>query len=261
MGFDARIYENIFQKAVYSAWLKHTNERDVLEEFLNKRFSEWCNKKELSIVDIGCGHGSAAQRVMNVLDSHEIDYNYTGVDPYLNQLKRFREWLPDDKKIQLVQGTFEDFETEQRYDLGLVVHSLYYTEDLQQALRKVHQLAEKAIIVHHGKEGINTIHDRFPHYVKEGPNIISTYENVVEALDNLGIAHTLNVYPTAVNIGPCKDPQNPDGRKMIKFFLEKTDLPEEILKEVSAFIRNLPDIMNHDIGLMITSPTPSSHSQ
>jgi SAM-dependent methyltransferase len=252
MDFDPSIYTS----SAYSTWLKHANERDVLEDTLRKRFNNWCPGREISILELGCGLGSAAQRVMNILEERGINYDYTGVDPYLNQLERFRESLPDDKKVKLVRGTFDDFNAERRYDLALVVHSLYYVDNLEDSLNKVHQLADKALIIHHGKEGINTIHEKFPHYVTEGPHIISTHEDVALALDGLNIGYDVSVYSTNVNVRPCKDPQNYEGRKMIKFFLESTEISDKIIEEVSGFFCTMPDTMNHDMAVILTSPCP-----
>lgn len=251
MTFDPKIYErDIYKGTVYSAWLKYSNERDVLEEFLKKHPEHWIRKDNLSILDIGCGSGSAAKRIMSILDEKNVSYQYTGVDPYQDQLDRWGEWLPENKNdiVTLKKGTIENFNPDKKYDLVIVVHALYYASDLKKALKKICSWGTNAFIVHHGQYGINEVHQAFRSFVKEGPNIISTYNKVKSELDAVRIPYRLETVITQVDIRPCHDPKNEDGRRLIKFFLECSELPEEIIEKVSAFLRAKGDFMKQDVG-------------
>jgi len=262
-SFDSYIYErDIYQdptpNTIYDSWLKHASERDVLEEVLEKRFEEWCPYTNLSILELGCGSGSAAQRIFNILAKNNISYHYTGIDPYQDQLHRFRQSVGENTQISLEQATSENYVPNQTYNLALVVHSLYYVPNLAATLTKINSSANQALIIHHGEAGINTVQQHFQKYVKSGPNIISTHRDITNTLDQLDINYTCQVYPTTVDIRPCKDPTNPHGRNMIKFFLEHSQLSEEIIIEVSSYFQTQPDYMQHDMGFIITeskSPT------
>lgn len=251
--FDPQIYErDIYEESIYSSWLKYTNERDLLEKILRERMREWVTKDHISIIDIGCSVGSAAERLFKVLGDNKITYDYTGIDPYGDQLKKFRERHPEES-IKLIQKSLEDIGTGIKYDLAYVIHSLYYVDDIKSALEKIIKISSKAIIVHHGERGINTIHQQFSKYVKPGPNIISTHKLITSSLDEIGKEYTFENYETTVDVTPCHDPKNKDGVNMIKFFLEQSELPQNIIEEVSAFIREeIGDTMIHDMGLIIT---------
>ncbi len=107
------------------------------------------------------------------------------------------------------------------------------------------------MIVHHGERGIDEIHRAFRHYVKPGPNVISTHQDVRCILDSLRMAYEFHNMRAEVDIRPCHDPKNPDGIKLIKFFLEHTELPDEVIKEVSAFLREKGDVMEVDHGYFL----------
>ncbi len=248
--FDPKIYErDVFQDSIYSAWLKYSNERDVLEEVFRKRAGDWCTKNKLSILDVGCGTGSAAQRIIKILDERGVLYEYTGIDPYKDQLERFKENIPRyQRNVELIVSKIEDFQANKKYDLAIVVHSLYYVNDLEKIIKKIFSFADKLVIVHHGKYGINEVHEAFRSLVRKGPNIISTYENIVQILDLLKIPFNLEVHDTYVNVSSCKDPKNEDGRKLIKFFLEHSVLSEDTIEEVSRWFQTKLDIMRHDVG-------------
>ena len=71
-------------------------------------------------------------------------------------------------------------------------------------------------------------------------------------LDSLGIEYDLKVYPTKTIITSCHDPLNLDGRNMIKFFLDNPNLSEEEIEKVSSYLKNVGNIMKHDMALIIT---------
>lgn len=246
--FDSKIYErDIYEDTVYSAWLKNSNERDVLEEVFRERLN-WWSKDNMSILDIGCGTGSAAQRLFKILNEQGFSFTYTGVDPYVDQLIRFRDAFQDQPNIQLIQSKVEDFEADNRFDLTLLIHSLYYANDLIEVIRKVLIAGDKMIIVHHGKFGINEVHQQFRNYVRQGSNIISTWEDVKKALDFVNIQYDLQIRNTETNVASCKDSRNNEGRRLIKFFLEHSELPEKTVEEVSDWFKLRPDILKQDVG-------------
>lgn len=246
--FDPKIYERgIYQDTVYSAWLKNSNERDVLEKIFRERAGWWC-KDGMSILDIGCGTGSAAQRLFKILSERGYLFTYTGVDPYKDQLKRFREIFHDQPGIELIRSKVEDFNTDHKFDLTIFVHALYYVDDFVKVIPKVRATGNKLVIVHHGKLGINEVHQEFRACVKQGPHIISTWEDVEKALGAANIPYDLQIRDTEVNVSSCKDPKNEEGRRLIRFFLERSELPEKTIKDVSSWFRKRPDMMKQDVG-------------
>ncbi len=256
--FDSKIYEkDTYEEPIYSSWLKNVNERVVLEKALLDRFKEWFKpewkNRKMKIIDIGCGAGSAAKRLFEILDRLGIDYSYLGIDPYKEQLERFEEEIPLNSTKKLICSRLENFNPKEKYDLAFVIHSLYYVDNMENALTKILNFSDKVIIVHHGKRGINTVHQRFKKYVKKGPYIISTYENVIGFLDKLGIAYTFKVYNATLNISPLKDTKNREGINMIKFFLEKSVLQEKLIEKLSRWFRNIKSkTIIHDFAIIIT---------
>lgn len=239
---------------IYHSWLKFANERDILEEALRKRFEEWCYTKPLSMLEWGCGLGSAAQRFMRILRERSTPFTYIGIDPFPDQLDRFRKALSDEVDAQFEIGGFETYIPNRAYDLGLAVHSLYYAKSIPTTVEKISQSARRMFFVHHGIGGINEVHERFPELVIQEASEISTHEIICETLRGLYIPYDLHIYETEIKIEVCHDPKNLDGRNMIKFFLDNPNLPEEKIEEVSRFLQGLGNVMKHDMAVIITSP-------
>jgi hypothetical protein len=153
----------------------------------------------------------------------------------------------------LACSTLEDFSTSEHFNLGYAVHCLYYVDNMRATLQRLQSLTGKMIIVHHGERGINEVHQNFGDFIRKGPNIMSTHENVLTNLTDLGINYTCEVYPTQTNISACKDPSNLIGKNMIRFFLDQPNLSQEELLEVSKYFKRLGrDYMTHDMALIIT---------
>src|SRR3989338_1885429 len=239
---------------IYHSWLKFANERDILEGVLRERFEEWCYTKPLSMLEWGCGLGSAAQRFMRILRERSTPFTYTGIDPFSDQLNRFRKNLSDEVDAQLEVGGFETYTPHGAYDLGLAVHSLYYAKSIPATVEKISQSARRMLFVHHGIRGINEVHETFPELVIQEASEISTHEIICETLKKLNVPYDLHVYETETKIEVCHDPTNLEGRNMIKFFLDNPDLPEKTIEEVSRFLQGLGDVMKHDMAVIITSP-------
>ncbi|MBS3083692.1 methyltransferase domain-containing protein [Candidatus Pacearchaeota archaeon] len=244
------------EEDIYSFWLRNANERQVLEKALDDRFREWYKKTDsspLRIIDMGCGRGSAAIKLLNILKRRGISYQYTGIDPSPNQISMFKVNMRGRPNVRAYCSTLEEFTSKDSFDIAFVVHSLYYVQNMTESLKQILALSKNAIIVHHGERGINEVHKRFKPHVRKGPHIISTHEDVTKALDKLEIRYAKRVYPTKTKTASCNDPKNSEGRNMIKFFLEQPTLPESTIEQVSKyFAKRKLDYLTHDMGLIIT---------
>jgi hypothetical protein len=239
---------DVYEDKRYLSWLEHANERDYLERFLRSSVDVWCPSKTLSMLEWGCGPGAAALRFFKILRENDVSFDYTGVEPFDAQLEEFRKIGED---VTLVQGDFETFTPSKAYDLALVIHSLYYT-NMVEALEKTFEYADRAIIVHHGVNGINSVHEEFPDLVNRMSNRVSTYQDVLRSLEGLGRNYEFVELQTQVDIRPCKE-LNQEGRNMISFFLERTNLNEEEFVRVSEYFQERSDYMRHDIGVIFAS--------
>ncbi len=242
----------------YPVWVQYCNERDRLEEKLETEFSSWCPvQEEVSMIDWGCGFGAGAERFWNVLDGRSIGWNYVGVDPSPSMLRNFRKRIGESEKettVELHQASFASYDPATCFDLALVIHSLYHSEHFDQVLRKVHDSAKSAVILHRGKRGIDEIQNRFPDWVVQSTNTMSTYQDICSSLDSLGIPYKLVEFEAELDITPCKDWKNEDGQKLINFFLHDPNPGVMRTNVVRHFLFGQPDVMPHDLGLIITNP-------
>ncbi len=246
---DVSVYE---EASIFDAWLTNTNERDRFSIFFSEKFDKWASKSPLSVIDVGCGSGASGLRIMEMLKKASFDFKYTGLEPFEDQIRMFKDKLEGNNDVEFELSTLQDFTPKTNFDTAFVVHSLYYVPDMFEAVKKIHSFSKRAAIVHQGQRGINEVHEKFKTHVKKGPHIISTCNDIADCLDKAGIKYEFHSFPSTVDVRSIKEPGNKTGEKLIQFFLERTDLSEEIIEEVRDYFRKGPDTMIQDEGFFLT---------
>lgn len=238
-------------ESIYDAWIRNCTERDELEKGLAKPelFPKWCYKQPLSIIEVGCGLGSAALRFRNVLNANKIEFTYKGIDPFPSQLARFRSAIGEDPRFDLEVGDFSTLNPKRRFDLGLIIHSLYYVPSMEEALARLNSCCNKMLIVHHGYRGINEIQLAFRDWVVQEANEISTHEDVCSALDTLEIEYSTQPITSTFTA----DPSSEDFPNLARFFLEDPNLTLEQIAAVGDYCRKRGTTMiEHDLVTITT---------
>ena len=264
-AFERAIYTE--PNGPYTSWLETTREKVDFEAWLARHIhglkAVKIRNRPVSVLDLGCSWGSTSFRVIRVLRQTGLTVSYTGVDPYQAQLDKFARLAAESglPAIRLIQGTAESFQPDQDYDLVIASHMLYYTSNMRLVLETVLRAGREAIIVHHGKRGINTVHEAFRKEVCPGPHVISTdgdVADILSILDRNGRRSLWHTFPSMVNIASCADPNSPQGRNLISFFLERNwdSIPNGVSAAVREFLCTTyaPHfLMTHDVGIFVVT--------
>ena len=119
---------------------------------------------------------------------------------------------------------------------------------------------KKSLIVHHGERGINTVHQAFPELVKKGAHIISTYHDVEKEMEKMERKYRAECLESRVDIRPAHDANNPEGRDLIRFFLEQPQVSESTYRRVSNFLSRSKEIISFTMwGLLFVTEQYKSH--
>ncbi len=102
---------------------------DTLVLRLADRIMSHVHRKKLSILDVGGGDGKRLILLIDLLHSKGIECSATLVDQsgiFINDFDATDNFTAN---IQAVHSTFEAFESSQKYDLVLLIHSIFTFED------------------------------------------------------------------------------------------------------------------------------------
>lgn len=101
----------------------------IIAETVNKHFS---TKEFLSWLDVGIGDGYSLTKILKGIKP-TCTLEITGVDPVLTTSDEAEKAFPD---AELVAIDFEEYVTDQKFDVVNVRQSLYYLEDKELSLKK-----------------------------------------------------------------------------------------------------------------------------
>lgn len=239
----------------FNAWLNYSDEDDVI----NKYFIENIKKYDLfngskKILDIGCSSGRKSLFFINELNNNSIDFTYYALDPFKNQLELFEKESKSKNinNIVYINSELEYFNTDEKFDLIIVCHSLYYVNDIKKSLSKLLDLGKELLLFHQGEKGVNIIHDKFKEYLKQRPYINLNDYQIYSILKNeFDKTVELNKLIGKVDVSECSDINSKIGHSLISFFLETNyyDIPENIRLEIHSFFKeNFPKILDNDFS-------------
>lgn len=254
----------------YTSWLETTTEKQDFEDWFAANLATFhasrISGRPVRVLDLGCSWGSTSFRIMRVLRKAGLTLDYTAVDPYQPQLDKFRR-LADESDLtgitlHLACGNAENWTPDVDlaklpYDLVIGSHMLYYTSsEIRITLGRMLMLGDELLVVHHGKRGINTVHEAFREHVHPGLNVISTDDDVEHAIRQwllVGRRWRHYRFPSAVDVSSIADPDSLRGRNLISFFLELATIDPDVMRQVREFIiaSYAPDFrMTHDVGII-----------
>ncbi|HLD21249.1 MAG TPA: class I SAM-dependent methyltransferase [Patescibacteria group bacterium] len=259
---------DVRKESSYQTWLRVTTEKVLLQFWLQDHLPTFVLSKqtnhEVHVLDLGCGFGHMSGRLIHVLLSMGLRINYTGVDPYPAQLDQFQRSAiaSPNLTLRLLKGDASSHVPDRDYDLVFASHMLYYVENWSDVLTRIVGAGNEIIIVHHGHRGINTIHEHFRDHIHPGPHIISTDDQVTDALRLLPLNGRQVVhrrFPSTVAVRACQLPGSRAGNNLISFFLETPfkEIDPLVVQNIRTFMRDLyaPDhLMVHDVGVITIRP-------
>jgi len=122
---------------------KATPNRIYADRFLYEKLGKIIPKKEISVLDIGCGSGY----IRKVFSDLGYKVSYTGVD-----IKKHKQFDQFDKYVlqsDFVESKIEDFQTEEKFDLVISVSGLEHIENDKLAVSKADRfLKERGVQIH-----------------------------------------------------------------------------------------------------------------
>lgn len=251
----------------YVSWLEVTTEKELFEAWLREHIPQQkiatMAGRHASILDIGCSWGSTSVRLMRVLRDIGIAFSYTGVDPSQSQLDQFAEYAKEQgvPTPKLITGGIEHVPRNRMYDLVLASHSLYYVDDIPQAIQRMAELGREIIIIHHGTQGINTLHEAFRELVPYGKHLISTDDELARCLESVDLGDRQvqrHRFVSTANIKSCINPESVQGRNLLTFFFERDiqTISQQDQERIHVFLqeRYAPNFqMMHDDSIFLIS--------
>jgi len=228
----------------YCNFRELTDTIPVIRQWM-KNFLSTLDTPVNNILSIGCGNGQIDNSCF--LEPLDSLCTYTGLDPNEKHLQIFHQKISlySKAKVKLLSQYFEDFHTDQRYDLILMSHVLYYIPQRKFALSKACTLlSDKGVLVifHQTERGINVLQKRYGR-TRYSYNSVE----LARELDTLAIPYRYEELDSYVNLDEISD-------SLIRFFLEGMITKWQATNVRQYLLRQYPEKrMHHPIGIFIIS--------
>ncbi|MBK4994435.1 methyltransferase domain-containing protein [Pseudomonas sp. S37] len=115
----------------YSDAFGYAYDNNIMLNWYPRRIMELCGPT-LDLLELGIGHGFSTNRFSGYFKSHTV------IDGSASVIAQFKAHYPH-SPAQIVEGYFEHFDTEQRFDVIVMGFVLEHVEDPQLILRKFKQ--------------------------------------------------------------------------------------------------------------------------
>jgi len=196
------------------------------------------------ILSVGCGAGDLDKELMAAGAKQASTVSYVGLEPNARQCERFvsRMGLKNDQDIRVEAHNvgFETFNDKRRFDLVLMVHSLYYLADpvlaLENALRLVNDEGRLVVLIA-SNDKLNELSSSF---WKRGNGRQTWFsEDLSEHLEKVGIPFKCKRIQATLDVTACCEPDSGRGIRIADFLAQVPtgELPERLRRMIFNYLK------------------------
>jgi SAM-dependent methyltransferase len=178
--------------------------------------------RPVDILSVGCGGGVMDRRIIDLIAKTCGPVHITGVDPNDEHIPAFQTAFNDSEHASSTFiGGFMDFDADRRFDLIYFLHSLYYFDAIEPALRKAAALLRpggRLVAFQAPNSELNHLAHRVWKKQFDQP---AWYSDDVRAILEV-IPGTLRCerIEATVDVTPCFEPDNRLGIEILDFIVQ-----------------------------------------
>jgi len=220
-----------------------SNQRELIRGWFTKHVIPQLSTDDASFLSVGCGAGDLDEKILAAGKEHASTVSYVGLEPDSRQCDRFtsRMAFENDKniRVELHNMRFEEFTGQRRFDVVLMVHSLYYMDDPKLALENALNLVNKfgrLVILIASNDKLNELASSF----WEMENGDSTWfsEDLSGHLEKLGVTFERTRIEATLDITSCCEPDSEQGTRIADFIAQVPtgELPLRLRQMIFSYL-------------------------
>ena len=226
---------------------RSSNQQQLILEWLSDLIQSHCAKLDpLRILSVGCGSGILDNPLIKSIAETSKRVEYTGVDPNVVACRRFQDEFDNQKlpnvQLDLREENIETLTSTDRFDIILVVHSLYYFDDPANTLDSLLRLLApdgKVVIVQAPEGELNQLAKCFwTHHTENG---IWFSDCLANHLSQCPLEFSRQRIDGEVDVARCFEADCPRGEMMLDFITQSDcrQLEDEILQRCLSYLRHI----------------------
>ncbi len=182
-----------------------------------------------AILSVGSGEGDIDIEIIKAIQPYlgSKKLKYDALEPNLRHYERFLDRInrmPLDASLSLAiyNVYFDQFSTNQQYDVVLLIHVLYYFDDPYQAIRQALRYTKpggRVVIIHQSSTGIPEIQRKHMYKLKSNVDELFTTDDIKKSLDNGGEQYRFFNIDAHLEVTECLK-RSEVGLKIMSFCME-----------------------------------------
>ena len=220
-----------------------SNQRELILGWLTDHVIPELSTDRASFLSVGCGAGDLDEKILAAGKEHASTVSYVGLEPDSRQCERFmsRMVFENDRNIRVeaYNTCFEQFTEQRRFDLVLMVHSLYYMDDPKLALENALNLVSESgrlVILIASNDNLNELSSLFWELENGGSTWFS--EDLSNHLEELGVTFKRKRIEATLDITSCCEPRSEQGTRIADFLAQVPtgELPLRLRRMIFSYL-------------------------
>lgn len=237
---------------------RSSNQQQLLLEWLRDLIQSHCARLDpLRILSVGCGSGILDNPLIKSIAETSKRVEYTGVDPNAVACRRFQDEYDNQKlpnvQLDLWEENIETLTSTDRFDIILVVHSLYYFDDPADTIERLLRLLAsdgKVVIVQAPEGELNQLAKCF--WTHHAEKVIWFSDCLANHLSRCLLTFSMQRIDGEVDVARCFEADCPRGEMLLDFITQSDcrQLDDGILQRCLSYLRH---ISRRDNGSMLVA--------
>jgi SAM-dependent methyltransferase len=220
-----------------------SNQRELILGWFTDHVIPQLSTASASFLSVGCGAGELDEKILAAGKAQASTVSYVGLEPDSQQCERFlsRMVVENDPSIRVeaYNTGFEAFTEQRRFDLVLMVHSLYYMDDPKRALKSALNLVSESgrlVILIASDDTLNELASSFWERENGGSTWFS--EDLSRHLKNRGISFERQRIEAKLDITSCCEPLSEQGGRIADFVAQvpTKELPPRLRQMIFSYL-------------------------
>jgi SAM-dependent methyltransferase len=220
-----------------------SNQRELILGWFTDHVIPQIPTDRASFLSVGCGAGDLDEKILATGKKHASAVSYVGLEPDPRQCERFisRMVVENDPNIRVeaYNTCFEEFTEQRRFDLVLMVHSLYYMDDPKLALENALNLVSESgrlVILIASDDTLNELASSF--WARENGGSTWFSEDLNRHLEKRGIAFECERIEAKLDITSCCEPLSEQGARIANFVAQVPieELPPRLRRMIFSYL-------------------------
>jgi len=220
-----------------------SNQRERILAWFKDNVIPALSRERAWILSVGCGAGDLDKEILAAGAEHASAVAYFGLEPNARQCERFisRMGFENNRNIRVEAHNigFDAFNENRRFDLVLMVHSLYYMADpklaLENALGLVNDEGRLAVLIA-SNDTLNELASSF--WGLENERLTWFSEDLSEHLDKVGVPFECKRIEATLDVTACCEPDSERGIRIADFLAQVPtgQLPERLRHMIFNYV-------------------------